>query len=72
MKYIFNSGGFIDSIDDIWQFFTFANSHKQKLDNTTLISNGNKLDSSLMANGSVSNEGFQCLNGITVNICRTL
>ena len=46
----------------------FTNTLKTKLESDTLINSQNKLDSSLIADGSISNTEFQSLNGITGNI----
>ena len=50
------------------QNFGFTNARKDKLENTTLINSENKLNASLIADGTISNAEFQSLNNITGNI----
>ena len=46
----------------------FTDTHKTKLESDTLINSSNKLDASLIADGTISNAEFQSLNNITGNI----
>ena len=46
----------------------FTDAHKTKLESDTLINSSNKLNASLIADGTISNIEFQSLNGITGNI----
>ena len=66
--YIHNRIDFVNSGYAVSQNFAFTDTLKTKLESDTLINSGNKLNASLIANGTISNTEFQYLDGVTSNI----